>query len=204
MDFLRKVYLKTGSLQNWLPPQFENNHMELASCTIIWEEDGHIVAVANPEVKDLYFMQVDPDYEFLEPQILEHIEDNAIAGNADKISIITLEGNHKREALLRERGYHKGKVYGIQQVRPLNTPIPRYVTPEGYIIRTVEPEKDFKKIALAIRAVFGHKDFSEKILITLSKASFYQQKMDIVAVTPEDEVASFLTFRIDPKIRVTE
>ena len=79
MEFLRDTFAETGSLHNWLPPRFENSRDALFPDTQIWEETGgdppRIVAVANPEVKFRYFIQIHPDYAFLDGEIVRWIED---------------------------------------------------------------------------------------------------------------------------------
>ena len=53
--------------------------------------------------------------------------------------------------------------------------------------------------------VFGHGEwFTEEVLEELSRASFYRGDLDLVAVAPGGDVASFCTFRMDPPSRVTE
>ena len=56
MEFLREVYIETGSLQNWLPPRFENSAKGNEADTRIWEtRSGRIVGALTPEEK------LDPD-----------------------------------------------------------------------------------------------------------------------------------------------
>ena len=53
--------------------------------------------------------------------------------------------------------------------------------------------------------VFGHGEwFTREVLEELSRASFYRGDLDLVAVAPGGDVASFCTFRMDPPSRVTE
>ncbi len=213
MDFLRDSFAKTGSLHNWLPPQFENARAEMAAGTRLWEEVGgpepRIVAVANPEVRLLHFIQMDPDYAYLEGEVVEWIVDyctfQKASGEELKISIVALEGNPAREAALREHGFERGQVYGIYRLRDVDAPIPDYGPPEGYVIRSVQPAEAFDRIAAAIRVVFSHGEwFTGEVLEELSRASFYRGDLDLVAVAPSGDVASFCTFRMDPPSRVTE
>ena len=214
MGFLRETFAETGSLHNWLPPRFEGSSDEMGSGTRIWEEVGgsepRIVAVANPEAEFLYFIQIHPDYLFLEGEIVDWIEEHCVSVRPDtgrdlRISIVTLEGNPVREAALRESGFERGSVYGILRLRPVDVPVPDYRPPEGYVIRSVRPEEDFEELAAAVRRVFGHGDwFTAEILEGTSRASFYRGDLDLVAVAPDESIASFCTFRVDPVSRVTE
>ena len=213
MKFLRDSFAETGSLHNWLPPRFENSRAEVASGTRLWEEvDGpepRVVAVANPETRYVYFIQMDPDYAYLEGEVVEWIVEHCASlkssGEELTVSIVTLEGNPAREAALREHGFERGPVYGIFRLRAVDAPIPDVRPPEGYVIRSVRPDEDFDRIAAAVRVVFGHGEwFTREILDGISRASFYREDLDLVAVAPNGDIASFCTFRMDPPSRVTE
>jgi len=213
MKLLRDSYAETGSLHNWLPPRFENSRAEVASGTRLWEEvDGpepRVVAVANPEARFVYFIQMDPDYAYLEGEVVEWIVEHCASlkssGEELKVSIVALEGNPAREAALREHGFERGKVYGIFRLRAVDAPIPDFRLPKGYVIRSVWPDEDFDRIAAAVRVVFGHGEwFTREVLEGLSRASFYREDLDLVAVAPNGDIASFCTFRMDPQSRVTE
>jgi len=213
MGFLRDSFAETGSLHNWLPPRFENSRAEVATGTRIWEEVGgsepRVVAVANPESRFIYFIQIDPEYAYLEGEVVEWIVEYCASQKTSseelRISVVALEGNPAREAALAEHGFERGRVYGIFRLRAVDAPIPDFEPPEGFTIRSVEPEEDFDRIAAAIRLVFGHGEwFTAEVLLGLSRASFYLGDLDLVAVAPNGEIASFCTFRVDPQSRVTE
>ena len=99
MVFLRDSFAETGSLHNWLPPRFENSHAEMAADIRLWEEVGgpepRIVAVANPEEKFIYYIQMDPGYAYLEGEvvgwIVEHCTSQKVSGEELRISIVALD-----------------------------------------------------------------------------------------------------------------
>jgi ribosomal protein S18 acetylase RimI-like enzyme len=214
LSYLRDTYSQTASLHNWLPPRFENSGREMESGTHIWEAcDGEkrprILAVATPEAKLRYFIQIHPDYSFLEDEILQWIEEYSVLQSSEpgklRLSVVALEGNPAREAALRKHGFVKGPVYGILRLRDVDAPIPGYRIPDGFKIRSVDPETDFKEIASSIRAVFGHGDwFTKEVLEATSRASFYHEDLDLVAVDPDGKIASFCTFRLDSPSGITE
>jgi ribosomal protein S18 acetylase RimI-like enzyme len=219
MGFLRDAYMGTRTIQNWLPTRFENSYNDLVSDVRIWEEidaapdsssSPTIVAMANPEIPFRYFIQIHPDHTHLEEEIVRWIEDHCTAMKPDpdreqKLSIIILDGNPTREDLLRERGFEMGLVYGLLRVRPVDAPIPDFAPPEGFEIRSVRPETDFDEIAKAVRVIFGHGEgFTAETLEWLAGRSFYHEDLDLVAVAPDGNIASFCTFRVDPPSRITE
>jgi ribosomal protein S18 acetylase RimI-like enzyme len=195
MRFLRDTYAETGSLGNWLPPRFENSAEGNEADIRVWEEEGRIVAVANPEDRRRYFLQVHPDYSGLEGEMLDWTEGHAGGG---LLSIVSLEGNPIREELLKRRGYERGKIEGILRLHDPEAPIPVCPLPDGYKIRSINPSRDFKELAAAVRTVFGHGEwFNEEVLRKLAQASFYREELDLVADDATGAIASFCTFRLD-------
>ncbi len=207
MNFLRETYTETGSLRNWLPPRFENSAKGNEADTRIWEtHGGKIVAMATPEEKLCYFMQVHPDYASLDGKIIKWIEEHsAEQSHGKKLSIISLEGNPTREEALRAGGFEKGKIYGILRLRDPKIPIKECRLPDGFKIRSVDPENDLRELAQAVRTVFGHGEwFNEEVLRELSWTSFYHSDLDLVAVDEHGAIASFCTFRLDEPSGITE
>jgi len=202
MCFLRDTYSETGSLRNWLPPRFENSAEDNEVNIRVWEDEGRVVAVANPEGGLNYFLQVHPDHAELEGEMLDWIEGHA-AGKA--LSVVSLEGNPTREELLNGRGYERGKIEGILRIHDPQAPIPVDVLPEDFKIRSVNPDHDFSELAAGVRTVFGHGEwFNEGVLRKLSRASFYREELDLVAVDAAGVIASFCTFRLDAPGRLAE
>ena len=115
-----------------------------------------------------------------------------------EVKINILEGNPEREAILSNLGYRKKKIYGYYRIRQKIAPIPNYLCPEGFRIRNLK-RSDYEQLALLIRRVFGHGEFfTAEVLEWIAGCSFYEPELDLVIVTPEDIIASFCTFRIDP------
>ena len=207
MGYLRATYSETGSLHNWLPPRFENCAKGNEVDTRIWEtQSGRIVALANPEEKLRYFIQVHPNYAFLEEEVIEWIEGHSAKRCAEQmLSIISLEGNPIRETTLRKHGFEKGEVYGILRLRNKDASIPKHRLPDGFRIRSVNPETDFEELAMAVRTVFSYGEwFNKDILVELSRASFYNKELDLVAVDRDNIIACFCTFRLDAPSGITE
>ena len=207
MAFLRDTYAKTGSLENWLPPRFENNSRSMDHGIHLWECDGELVGLVVPESPLVYFVQLHPDYQRLYDEMVEWIEEYSRAawGKEDALlKIIEMEGNHEKERILKEHGFKQGGIYGVFRIRDLESPIPDYSLPEGFKVRSATPD-DFDEIAACIRQVFGHGDwFTREILETLASASFYNPDLDLVIVDDAGKIVSFCTFRLDPISRVTE
>lgn len=220
MQFLRSVYQETKSLQNWFPDRFENSCDDHISDIRIWEEidetrsppQHKLVAFANPEDPFCYFIQIHPDYSFLEREIIQWIESHSVAKKTDfkqeqKLNIITVDGNSSREKILTELGFKKrtDRIYGHLRFRPLDMPIEEYSLPDGFIIRSVEGKPDHEQLARAVRTVFGHGEwFNAELSERIRQRSFHKPDLDLVAVAPNGTIASFCTFRVDPESRITQ
>lgn len=207
LEFLRDTYAETGSLENWLPPRFENNSRDMDPHIHVWGEAGHMVGLAIPEKPQVYFVQLHPRHMSLYPEIVTWIEGHSKANKkegAAKLSIIELEGNPAKEEVLRVNGFTRGRVYGIFRTRKVDAPIPGYTLPPGFTVRSVTPE-DFGEIACCIRQVFGHGEwFTHENLEELAATSIYQPDLDLAVVDAEGKIVSFCTFRLDSPSRVTE
>jgi ribosomal protein S18 acetylase RimI-like enzyme len=209
LDFLRETFSETGSFENWLPPRFENNSRDMDPGIKVWEDDGKIVGLAVPEKLFVYFIQLHPDYMGLYEEMVEWIEKYSRKNRGDesevKLCIIELEGNPEKEQVLHDHEFALGRIYGIFRIRDVNAPIPEYELPEGFTVRTADPELDFEEIALCIRQVFGHGEwFTRERLEEIATASTYQQDLDLVVVDEDGKIVSFCTFRLDSLSGITE
>lgn len=220
LTFLYETFKKTRSYQNWFPDRFENSHKGSGSeiwvdDIRVWEEiddvvssSKRIVALANPESMNDYFIQIDPAYSFLEQEILEwiekHCKNKMRTSGKRKLRIHTIEGNSARELLLSELGYEKGETYMYLRLREVDLPIPQAECPEGYEIMSIRGESDYDKLSAVTRLVFGHGEwFTAEVYEEIAQCSFYKRDLDLVAVAPDGTFASFCTFRMDPASRIT-
>ena len=206
MDFLRKTYRETGSIQNWLPPRFENNSRDMDPDTWVWEDDDQIIGFAIPESPLRYFCQLHPDYIEIYADMIVWIEQHTKNKHKERveINIVELEGNTKRENTLSLHGYTRGSIYGIFRIRDVDATIPDYMLPPDFSVRSVKPN-DYNEMASCIRQVFGHGDwFTKETLETISKASFYKMDLDLVVVDEQGKIVSFCTYRLDTPTGITE
>ena len=216
-SFLSRTYTDTKSYQNWFPDRFENSHKQYANDIRIWEQTDDttsppkvtIIALANPESKNSYFIQIDPSYSFIEQEIIEWIEKHCLKNRIDSnksetLRIISVEGNKSREKLLRKFGYQREEIAGYIRVRHLDSPIPEFSCPKGFKIRNIEDLSDYTQVAALIRLIFGHGEwFNTGILEEIAESSFYKKELDLVAVEPDGKIVSFCTFRMDPASKIT-
>ena len=211
MRFLAKLFDRTQSYENWFPDRFENSSDGREDGIRIWERLNDTITPHTQEVIALttrdsptdFFLSVDPNYRHVEREMIEWIEEfrrHSTSGDSKEreVKINILEGNIEREQLLSQFGYTFKQIYGYYRIRQGNIPPPEYPCPKEFEIRTLK-RSDYDQLALLIRRVFGHGEwFNAEVLEWLSKCSFYKEDLDLVIMTPENIIASFCTFRVDP------
>jgi len=211
MIFLAELYKKTNSYENWFPDRFENSSDTREDGIRIWEMISDtiiptrkkIVALTTRDSSRDFFLQVDPEFRYLEREMIKWVEQHFKViqkgkEKRDKLRINILEGNTQRETLLTELGYKNEQIYGYCRIRKGDFPIIDYLCPDNFEIRAIK-RNDFDQLASLIRKVFGHGEtFTAEVLEWLASCSFYREELDLVAVTPNGVIASFCTFRMDP------
>lgn len=193
MNFLRKLYITTGSKDNWYPDRFENTVVDSDDC-LLWRETSELVGVSVAEGK-YWFIFHNGNQSLIELMITA-IEKFSKEKNWDEPNIILSEGQEEIMQVLVRRNYEKKQIIGWRRFRDPRDPVPVCNLPAGYRFRIATPD-DFEEIALGVRKVFGHKDFGADILEALSTCSFYRDDLDFLVETNDSELAAFCTFRID-------
>jgi mycothiol synthase len=184
----------------------------------IWEEtDGSDISSVSKMVAVTFckpsgdcWIQIHPDYRFLEKEILlwierqrREIESNETSGLELRLRID--ETDEKRRALLTELGYKNSGLSEYNRERPIEMPVPEYQLPDGFIIRSVDVEADFVQYKKVLTAVFPHCcHMTRRTVRIYSTASFYNRDLNLVAVSAHGDFAAFCTVRIDPLSRMAE
>jgi ribosomal protein S18 acetylase RimI-like enzyme len=227
-DFLAELYQLTKSLRNWIPSRVENRKFgpcgppyqdEEDKLVKIWEEfdDGDasktpkMIAVTIMTDSPDAFINLHPDYAYLEEDIIKQMEEwkRAMPPSDDRgprIAFFAEEGHTERIELLQKLGYEDLGLWEHNRVRPLDLPVPDYELPEGYSIRHVSLPEDYEKYHEVVSSVFKHcgPHMTEAAAVKYSQASYWNEGLDLVAVAPDGNFAAFTTVRIDPSSGITE
>ncbi|MHA2072188.1 MAG: hypothetical protein ACW985_10445, partial [Candidatus Thorarchaeota archaeon] len=224
--FLVKIYPIRTAHSNWIPSTLENIKFGPGGTEYLDEEDAYLkiweeideTDKAAPKIVALSFtkpsgdcwLSIHPNYMSEFKGIVRWMEDrvrelNKEADKELKMSFVVDDDDEGRIALLSDLGFQKGEMEGDKQIRPLDAQVPDYSLPKGYTIRHAVVEEDYMEYREVQKAVFRHiKDMSKEQLCHYSRASFYKEDLDIVAVDPNGKLAAFCTVRMDPISSIAE
>jgi GNAT superfamily N-acetyltransferase len=181
----------------------------------LWETtNGKIAAVLNREGPGQAFIQMHPDYQTpdLEEQIIATAEDNLMV-TSDRdgkraIWIWVEENDAVRQTVLIQQGYTKRPEENSGYVHrwDLSTPLPEVSVAKDYTVRALHGPKDIPARSWASFKGFHPDDPEDEYdgwewYLNVQRAPLYRQNLDIVAVAPNGEFASFCTVWFDDVTR---
>jgi mycothiol synthase len=177
----------------------------------LWETaGGQIAAVLNPEETGEAHLQVHPELRTpeLEEEMFAVAEEHLAADRHDKrvLTVWTGDQSALRLAVLKSRGYTKGKWVEHQWRRDLDAPIPDAPIPPGYSVRSLGEVDELPARSWASWQGF-HPDEPDEAYegwewyLNIQRCPLYRRDLDIVAVAPGGEIASFCTIWYDDVTR---
>jgi mycothiol synthase len=225
-DFLRQVFLLNGRRESswqayrwdyWRWHGVENlGHGSLEQNVFLWEDStGEIAAVLNSEGPGSAFLHVHPDRRLpiLEEEMLEIAEQHLgipMAEGGPRLEVWALAQDAQRQEILTSRGYHKGEWPEFQRRRSLHRSpadqIAGAFVAEGYTVRALgDSDEHPARNWLSWRAFhpdepdedFDPRDYRDNI----KRAPLYRRDLDLIAVAPDGEFASFCTVWFDDVTR---
>ncbi len=221
-EFLRKVSLLNDrhdyswSLLRWDYWVWHVNmnifHFDLCEAVHLWEGDGQIVAMLNPDARGEAFFQFHPAAhsaellsEMLEAAEAKFPEPNE---NGKKQLIVWVNAADVTfKDLLTGRGYARSK-YSAEHMRSrfFTDPIPDPVPPSGYTVRALGDESELPARSWLSWKAFHPDEPDEKYegwqwYRNVQRVPLYRRDLDIVAVAPDGELAAFCTVWFDDVTR---
>lgn len=166
-QFLTDTYRPGIFHENWLQARWEYMHFhpwfdEDSSPKIgVWENDGKIVALVNYELTpgDAYF-QVDPDFVYLKPEMLEYAEGNLRVKNVNGQKKLTLwipEFDVEFITIIRSRGYQQIENHrDCWSVMNIPDAFPPFKLREGFNLQSLNDENDLYKLSRLLHRGFNH------------------------------------------------
>ena len=191
-------------------------HFNLEEVVHLWEVDGQIVGMLNPDGNGEAFFQVHPAYrsEELFCEMLEFAEiklPNHKEGDAHDLLAWVNAKDILHKNVLTQRGYVRSKYLAEHmRRRSLAEPIPfapaqgkpDSVPRNGYTVRALGDETELPARSWLSWKVFHPDEPDEKYqgwewYKNVQRVPIYRRDLDIVAVAPDGELAAFCTVWFD-------
>jgi ribosomal protein S18 acetylase RimI-like enzyme len=217
-QFLREVSCLNGRRdRSWNVVRFdywrwhvnENiEHHRLTERVFIWETaDGRIAAVLNPEGQGEAFLQVHPAFDLpkLVDEMLEVAEAKLAVTGADgrrHLQVWANEDDILRREVLHCRGYTQGDWPEYQRRRSMSVPVSDAPIAAGYTIRALGDVEELPARSWLSWQAFHPDEPDDRYegwswYHNVQRAPLYRRDLDLVAVAPNGELASFCTVWFD-------
>jgi mycothiol synthase len=216
-EFLREVFLSNDrheyswSLLRWDYWIWHVNmnlfHFNLEEVVSLWEVNGQIVGMLNPDNNGEAFFQVHPAYrsEELFCEMLDVAEITLPNHKADAHDLLAWVNakDVANQAVLARRGYGRSKFLAENmRRRSFTKPIPDSIPQSGYTVRVLGDESELPARSWLSWKVFHPDEPDEKYkgwewYKNLQQVPLYNRDLDIVAVAPDGELAAFCTVWVD-------
>ena len=187
-------------------------HLQLEEVVTLWEVDGQIVAMLNPDSPGEAYFQVHPAYRHLVSlsDMLDVAEQKLFktneTGKKDLLAWVN-ESDAKTKALFAERGYIRSRFKAEHmRSRSFTQPIPEPVPPDGYTVRALGDESELPARSWLSWKAFHPDEPDEKYqgwewYKNIQRIPLYRRDLDIVAVASDGELAAFCTVWFDDVTR---
>jgi mycothiol synthase len=221
-EFLREVSIHNHhhefawSLLRWDYWRWHVNenifHMQLQDVITLWEMNGKIVAMLNPDTPGEAFFQIHPAYrdQVSISEMLAVAEANLPTIKEDgKRELITWvnAADDAMKSLFTERGYALSRFKPeYMRLRSCTKPVPASVPQGGYTVRALGDESELPARSWLSWKVFHPDEPDEKYqgwewYKNVQRVPLYRRDLDIVAVAPDGELAAFCTVWFDDVTR---
>lgn len=173
----------------------------------LWETpQGELAAVLNSEGRGHAYLQVHPDHRSrsLEEAMVATAEEQLAIGDGQggrRLYVWAHRGDPLRPDLLRARGYTPVDWLEYQRRRPLSGEIPEVPIAPGYAVRALGDDELPARSWLSWKA-FHPEEPDEAYegwewYRNVQRTPLYRRDLDLVAVAPDGELASFCTIWFD-------
>ena len=221
-EFLRDISLRNGrhdfswSLLRWDYWCWHVNenifHMNLEDVITLWELNGQIVAMVNPDSPGEAFFQIHPAHqnEVSMSEMMDAAETNLPKTNDNgkqELIVWVNEADDTTKQLFIERGYIRSKFLAEHMRRRFfSDPIPDTTTPGGYTVRALGDEDELPARSRLSWKAFHPDEPDDKYqgwewYKNVQRVPLYRRDLDIVAVADDGELAAFCTVWFDDVTR---
>lgn len=207
-NFLIETYGITKTHHNWCLVRWDlwrysnnaraelNGDRRWGADIRLWEsEAGKLVGVAHREDQGNAFLQIHPEYRYLEDEMVAWAERQLAVPTEDgkrrQLNLWVYDYDTERQSMLARRGYQKLERVGYKRCRDMGKPLPEVTVPEGYTVRALRVDDDLALRCTVLGKAFGSPIVSTDVYHVLQTAPGYHLNLDLVAVAPDGTFASF-------------
>jgi mycothiol synthase len=216
-DLLVESYTLTRSPDNWLFDRLEDwkygsnaqraaqNPNFFAERAHLWRgPSGALIGFCIAEyADDSVFLQVHPQYRWIEDEMLTWAETTWASGKA---SVATYAYAHDtlRRQLLSWRGYADAGECGRMYTFDLARQYPAAILPDGFRITSLAEDRNIESHIAAVASAFGHTTLDRAWFENKTTAPTYAPAWDLAVISPTGEHVAFCLARLDKRNRVAE
>lgn len=169
----------------------------------LWETaEARLIGVAHPEGAGEAFLELHPDYRYIEPEMIAWAEENLCAPNGDdrqrRLDFSVLDYDSPRRRLLTSRGYQMTPhSFVIRRMRFGERTLPKVVLAEGYHLRSTNTGDD-QRMADILNAGFNrtiHTAAELHNFVTFSPS--FRHDLNLVAEAPDGTFAALVGMTYD-------
>jgi len=187
-------------------------HFNLEDVIYLWEMDGQIAAMLNPDGNGEAFFQIHPAFRgnVSMSEMLDVAEQKLPKTNEDgkkELLVWVNENDDSTKKLFSEREYVRSKFLAEHMRRRcFSRAIPDSVLPSGYTVRALGDEAELPARSWLSWKVFHPDEPEEKYqgwewYRNVQRVPLYRRDLDIVAVASGGELAAFCTVWFDDVTR---
>lgn len=218
-EFLVQTYPLMRELTNWIQPRWEYMHDHslednpLTSNFGLWEDDGKIVAIANHEggLGEAYFAY-HTDYAYLKNEMLDYAEENLFGTDEEgrKFLVAYINDFDKEfEDMVISRGYKMEQDHlenrGVSKF-VIGEDFPEIKLPEGFKLKTLEEDNDFRKIHRVLWRGFDHEgEPPEEGVVWRQEAQMapnFRRDLTVVVEAPDGNFAAYCGIWFDSRNKI--
>lgn len=209
-EFLRQTYKKDYSNGNLVQPFMEYAHThpafhhKLTHRFGLWFDEGELVGLALYEMAlGEAYLRVADGYDRLYSEMIAYAESELSVLNAGKhsLSVWTTDRQPDLNGLLAGRGYNRRNSYPITVYEYSKGFLNRSL-PEGFSVRSLEDEPDYKKLNAVLWKGFDHgsepPDDTDSRMLMLSGPHF-RKDLTTIIMAPDGEYACYAGMWMDGK-----
>ena len=187
-------------------------HLNLAESVTLWEADGQIAAVVNPDHPDEAFFQIHPAFRSeLSISEMLTVAEQKIAGlntsHPRKLTVWVTAADDAMKSVFTACGYARSQGSAEHMRRRFfSDPVPDSKTPAGYTVRALGDEHELPARSWLSWKAFHPNEPDEKYegwqwYKNIQRVPLYRRDLDIVAVAADGELAAFCTVWFDDVTR---